>query len=291
MVQNVDVEKVSSLVIETAHGIIMPYFEKLTPEQIFTKSSATDFVTVADREAEAFMTLRLKEMYPGCIVIGEESIAEKTATLESLKERDRLIFVLDPVDGTTNFKNKIPVFGVMVAAVYNGEITHGWIYDVIGDRMMVAQAGKDTTLNGVILKTAADKPEGEMAGYIGKKYFPEAVRPDIDAAKAKFASLKTLSCAAHEYINVASGAADFGIYSKVRPWDHLAGTLAVRQAGGDVALWNGQPYNDPYFQGNGLLVASSAETARLLREGLVAPLGDKILAIQKKRAADNQFRL
>jgi fructose-1,6-bisphosphatase/inositol monophosphatase family enzyme len=268
MGKSVDTDKVSALIVEAADTLIVPRFKQLQQGEIGTKSGPDDLVTIADREAEAFLAEALPRLYPGTVLIGEESVSEGRASLETLKERDRLIWVADPVDGTHNFVDGKREFGVKLAAVYNDEVLYGWIYDVIGKKMMVAEKGAGAFFDGERLKTAAPKTIGDMTGHAGMKYFPEKVRPFLRDAKEKIGEVYSLSCAAHEYLRIASGLSDFGIYSRVKAWDHLAGTLAVREAGGSVSLWNGKPYV-PSFSGHGLLVASSDVVASELREAAV----------------------
>jgi fructose-1,6-bisphosphatase/inositol monophosphatase family enzyme len=185
------------------------------------------------------------------------------------------VWVADPVDGTHNFVHGKREFGVMLAAVHNGEIVHGWIYDVLDRKMMHAEKGAGAYFDGQRLKTAAPKPLDQLIGHIGAKYYPDRVRPFLKEQKKKVASARSLHCAAHEYLLVLTGQADFGIYSRVKPWDHLAGALAVNEAGGSATLWNGQPYF-PAFTGNGLMVASHPDVARELRAAIVDELVDKL---------------
>ena len=219
--------------------------------------------------------MALTKLYPGTILIGEESISEGTKSLNTLQDRDTLVWVADPVDGTNNFVHGKREFGVMLAAIYNGEILHGWIYDVLGRKMMHADKGGGAYFDGQRLQVAAPKPLDQLSGHVGIKYFPDRVRPFLKEQKKKVADVYSLHCAAHEYLRLASGQADFGIYSRVKPWDHLAGALAVTEAGGTVSLWDSKPYY-PAFTGHGLLVTSGDAVARELRAAFLDKLVEEI---------------
>ena len=268
MIPVIDTEKVSSIIAEAAETLILPRFMQLKDGEVDTKTGPGDLVTIADRETEAFLDRALPALYPGTVLIGEESISEGKKSLDSLKDRDRLVWVTDPVDGTHNFVHGKKEFAVMLAAVYNGEIVYGWIYDAPNRTMMVAERGAGAWFGGERMRTAPPRPLNELRGHIGWKYYPEKLRPYIAERRGKVKEAFSLNCAGHEYLLIASGKADFGIYSRVKAWDHLAGVLAVREAGGVDCLWDGRPYY-PAFQGHGLLAASCPETAAEIRAAIL----------------------
>ncbi len=259
-----DTDRISALIVEAADTLIMPRYKLLKSEEIDTKSGPNDLVTIADKEAEEFLNREITALYPNSILIGEESISEGRKSLDSLLEKDKIIWVTDPVDGTYNFVHGNREFGVMLAAVYNGAVVQGWIYDVLGKKMMVAEQGAGAYFDGKRLKTAGPKPVNALEGHIGMKYMPEGVRPYLLEQKTKVKKAFSLSCAAHEYLRIIQGDADFCIYSRVKAWDHLAGTLAVSEAGGTATLWAGGEYY-PSFSGHGVLAASCSEVEEEIR--------------------------
>jgi fructose-1,6-bisphosphatase/inositol monophosphatase family enzyme len=270
---NINSEKISSLIRECAAQYIMPRFKTLTQEHIFSKSGPNDLVTIADRETEQALERALTAMFPGCVVIGEEGIAAGHSSVGSLQSNEGMVWVADPVDGTYNFVHGHPEFAVMLACVIKGAVQYGWIYDVPGDRMLVAAKGAGAFLDGIRQKVAAPKPLSEARGFAGSKYFSKAQRPLIKAFAREVQTLHSLSCAGHEYLRLASGAYDFAIYSRGRPWDHLPGTLAVTEAGGCVVKWNGSPYTsqDDLV---GIVVASGSELLETLKENIINKLNN-----------------
>jgi fructose-1,6-bisphosphatase/inositol monophosphatase family enzyme len=108
------------------------------------------------------------------------------------------------------------------------------------------------------MQVAASAPPEEASGLIGRQYFPKNFRSFIDEFKERVKEIKTLGCAGHEYLRLAGGQADFAVYNRMRPWDHLPGALAVREAGGMVVKWDGTPYmpGDEF----GVITVSSNQT-------------------------------
>ena len=115
----VDIEGVSSLIAEAAATIVMPRFRHLGQGDVEDKSPSSDredLVTIADREAEAWLTAALVRLDPGSTVIGEEAVHATPGLLDRLTG-DAPVWLIDPVDGTRNFVHGDDGFGVMVARV------------------------------------------------------------------------------------------------------------------------------------------------------------------------------
>jgi len=265
----IEPDRVSDLIRECAATYIMPRFKKLEQGHISTKTGPNDLVTIADRETEEALDKALTKMYPGSVVIGEEGISAGLKSVDVLQDRSKIVWVTDPVDGTYNFVHGNDEFAVMLACVIDGETQFGWIYDVPGNRMMAAEKGSGAFMDGKRLKVAAAKPLKESKGFTGSRYFPKHLRPLVKSFVKEFDAMHTLSCAGHEYLRLVSGGYDFSIYNRIRPWDHLAGTLALKEAGGLVAKWDGSPYT-PQDDLGGLVNASN--------EGLMIALQQRIIS-------------
>jgi fructose-1,6-bisphosphatase/inositol monophosphatase family enzyme len=251
----IDPDRIDALIRECAAQYIVPRFKKLEQGHISTKTGPHDLVTIADRETEEALDRAITKMYPGSVVIGEESISAGQKSVAILQEKDKVIWVTDPVDGTYNFVHGNDEFAVMLACVVNGQTQFGWIYDVPGNRMLSAGKGAGAFMEKVRLKAAAPKKLSEAKGFTGSRYFPKHLRPLVKSFVKEFGEMHTLSCAGHEYIRLAMGQYDFSIYNRIRPWDHLAGTLALAEAGGALSKWDGSPYT-PQDDMGGLVNAS-----------------------------------
>lgn len=247
------VEAVTAIMRETADAEILPRWRRLEKHQIREKGPG-NLVTEADMEAERVLTLRLTELLPGSLVVGEEAVAGDPAVLERLGGTAP-VWIVDPVDGTNNFAHHRPTFGVIVALVQDGRTVAGWILDPLGNRIATVVAGQGAWLNGERLRIEAGVPLDQMCGSVGN------IRK---APMAPFVrSVSRAGCVAHDYINLATGRLQFAHYTRLAPWDHAAGVLLVQEAGGVVALMDGTSYRPLPGQSNMLIAADQDGWQRL----------------------------
>lgn len=249
-----------------AQRFILPRFQMLKNDEISTKTSPSDLVTQADLDVEAYLDEIWSARYPGFVILGEESVSSEEKSLDLLHDPDHkgVVFVIDPVDGTYNFVHGKDDFAVMVTCVIDGVCRFSWIYDVLGDRMVTSELGQGAWMSSAEnpnerLQVRDSGETGDITAHVSTKFFPDDMRPKIDASAAALASVKPLGCAGHEYLRVATGQTDITIYSRLKPWDHLPGVLMVQEAGGYVAKWDGQPYT-PRDMYAGLIGATSQES-------------------------------
>jgi fructose-1,6-bisphosphatase/inositol monophosphatase family enzyme len=238
--------RLMAVVEAVAAAEIMPRFRQLSPNDIFSKTSADDLVTIADRETERRLSLELRSIFPDAAIIGEESIAADPDLRDRIAEPG-LCIILDPVDGTWNFANGLPLFGVIVAITRDGETIWGGIFDpVIGDWMIARRAEGSWFVAGDGTRTRLHlfdgKEETQARGNLPVYLFAEDRRPAIAALMPSFQRAATLRCSAHDYRMQAQGSFDFSICPVLNPWDHAAGCLLVTEAGGVARLMSGEDY-------------------------------------------------
>lgn len=239
--------EVVQLVRAAARTAIMPHFRSLGAGDIQTKSGPLDIVTVADEAAEALLSSAFTRMAPGCFVVGEEAATRDPAMLHRLGA-EPLAFVIDPVDGTSNFAAGLPLFGVMVAVVEHGRTVGAVIHDPVGDDTAVAMAGQGAWIESpqrgrTPLHVASSVPLGEMTGSVSWRYMPEPRRSRVCARLPLVASAWDYRCAAHQYRLLAGGHCHFSVYNRLLPWDHAAGVLLHQEAGGYSARLDGSDYS------------------------------------------------
>lgn len=256
MVTKIDTAEIEKIIRAAAEKCVLPYYGHLKDRDIHSKTSPNDLQTLADIKTEEYLAKKLNALYPDSLVIGEEGAHDNPAILDALLDEGKVIWVLDPVDGTYNFRHERRHFAVMVACVINGVTEFGWIYDVLGEKMLSAARGQGTVLAGKPVGTAPEKTLDEVTGYVNFGFFPKSFRDNLKAMKQHLRDVKALRCAGHEYLNIAAGDDDFALYSRMKPWDHLAGTLAVQEAGGYVAKLDKTPYM-PGDHSGAILVASN----------------------------------
>lgn len=267
------VDWLCALLARTAEAEILPRFRRLSETDIRQKTSTVDLVTEADISAERVITAALRQRYPAALIVGEEAQAERPEIMDGLGGAE-LAFVLDPVDGTLNFASGLPLFGVMLAVVVNGETVVGIIHDPIGKDTLVAVKGAGSHVrrtDGQMERCRAAQPVplSEMRGHISWQFLADPERSRVARNQAKVRGPFSLRCAAHEYRLLATGHAHFVGFMKVMPWDHLPGALILSEAGGHVAMLDGSPYR-PGVVGGGLLAASDADSWQVVREAMWA---------------------
>lgn len=268
------IETVGEILARAARAEILPRFRALTAEQVRQKSSAIDLVTEADEAAEEVITTELKAAFPNAVVIGEEATHRDPSLLQAIGTAE-LAFIVDPVDGTKNFASGLPLFGVMAAVTVRGEIVAGVIHDPIcrdfayaekgGGAWLEAEDGKRTPL-----KVAPPVPVADLEGYLATGFLPQPLRNTVNGNLARLASNASLRCAAHEYRLAAGGHCHLLLYNKLMPWDHAAGWLLHREAGGYSAHFDGTPYKPTDLTG-GLIYTPDEATWHAARAALLGP--------------------
>lgn len=274
----INIDRLATILRNAARTEIMPRFRRLSEADVRQKTSATDLVTEADEAAERFIASECARTWPTATFVGEESVAAD-ASLLSKVGTDDLVIVVDPIDGTANFAAGAPLFAVMAAVVSKGETVAGIIYDPMGDDFVMAEKGAGAVLKRADGETAAIRvadpaPVSDMIGFASLGTLGTEERR---ALLTRFAEVKILAnyrCAGHEYRLTATGHFHFNLYQKLMPWDHLAGSLIIDEAGGFVARLDGTPYRPSHVEG-GLLVAPDSESWRALRESLFAPSAER----------------
>jgi fructose-1,6-bisphosphatase/inositol monophosphatase family enzyme len=266
---------VDQLLREAARVEIMPRFRNLSAHEVRQKSSAMDLVTDADEAAERMIAKGLGQIFPHAVLIGEEATERDPSLLTRLGDPD-LAFLIDPVDGTKNFASGLPLFGVMVAAMVRGEVVAAWIHDPVGNDTAMAIRGEGAWIEHPDgrrddLRVAPSAAIRDMSGCASWHHMPEPMRSTVAANLTGFGAVACYRCAAHEYRMAAGGHCHFLVHSKLMPWDHAAGWLLHREAGGYSARFDGSSYR-PVLHDGGIICAPDAESWRTVRETLLGPM-------------------
>jgi fructose-1,6-bisphosphatase/inositol monophosphatase family enzyme len=263
------IDALADLLSETAKAEIMPRFRRLDRSGIRRKGARDDLVTEGDTAAERMIANTLRDRYPGALVVGEEAVSANAALLDGLADAD-LAFVVDPIDGTFNFASGLPLFCVMLAVTVKGETVAGIIHDPVGGDCVLAarDAGsfvRDAAGGLTPAKVAEPVPASHMIGALSWQFFDEPDRSRVAANYTRCLAPMNYRCVAHEYRLLAQGYADFACYTKLMPWDHLAGTLIHAEAGGHVAMLDGTSYRVGNPSGH-LLAAPDPASWRELKQ-------------------------
>lgn len=258
-----------NLVRRAARAEILPRFRNLGRAEIATKSSPFDLVTEADTGAEAMLTRGIQQMFPTALVVGEEAAAKDGDLRARIGEAEQA-FIVDPLDGTWNFAHGLPLFGVIVAVTRFGVPILGLLYDPVMDDWIIADETHPTrfvhALRGETpLRVSRAGELAEMSGFVHLYLMPKDQQAEMAAALPDFARVQALRCSCHEYRTLARGGMDFCLSGVMNPWDHAAGVLICRQAGGHVAMLDGADYSASLTDGY-LLAAPDKDSWLRLRE-------------------------
>ena len=266
----------ASILADAAQAEVMPRFRNLPEGSVRDKTSPRDLVTDADEAAERLIAARLSKLHPGAVLIGEEASTRNPALLNMLVDAE-LAFLIDPIDGTRNYVAGLPLFGMMIAACHRGDVIAGVIYDPVSRDSALAVRGEGAWMeyeNGkqATLAVAAPAPPEDMDGLISTGALPEPLRTTVNGNLSRLGSTASLRCAAHEYRMLAAGHSHIALYNQLTAWDHAAGWLLHREAGGYAARFDGSPYK-PTHRSGGLLYAPDAGSWHAARKAL---LGDAV---------------
>lgn len=252
-----DIDRVATLLAEVADLAILPRFRALDSADIALKGP-NDYVTAADLDAEARLTPALAALLAESTVVGEEAVAKDRAVLDRLGE-PAPVWIIDPLDGTANFAGSRTPFCSIVALAVGGEPVAGWIYEPLTRDILVAERGGGARFNG---SPARLVPGADIAVY-GKTLRRKAEE------SGRFGRFVDERCAGAVYLDLARGRIGAACFTRTLPWDHAAGALAIREAGGHAAfLDNGAAYDARRHIGPLLLATSSAtwdDAAAVLR--------------------------
>jgi fructose-1,6-bisphosphatase/inositol monophosphatase family enzyme len=268
----IDPDRVAALIREAARNEIMPRFEKLAAHEVREKARG-ELVTIADEAVEAWLEPRFIDLLPGSRVLGEEAAAENPSIIAELADSNDPIWMIDPVDGTSNFVAGRPIFAVMVALVRHGEILGGWIYDPVRDRMAVAEHGGGARIDGECVRVATPPAEDRaFRGVIlGGNYGLPAINERLKQRRERVDAQKSRRCAGAEYLSLAAGEMHFAVFTRLMPWDHAPGVIIHREAGGYGGHMDGSRYVPGRLEAGALLMAPDKESWERLYRLLLAP--------------------
>jgi myo-inositol-1(or 4)-monophosphatase len=197
-----------------------------------------DFVTEVDRESEAAIVALIGERHPDARVVGEELSPEMIAG-------DGVVFVVDPLDGTTNFLHGFPWYAVSIAALVDDELVAGAVLNVANGELFTATLGGGARRNGQPMRVSTiDDPSRALVGTgmpFKHHYVVGAFVNMQPSVMRGTAGIRRPGSAAHDLASVACGRYDAFWEMRLAPWDLAAGILLIREAGGGATDLAGAP--------------------------------------------------
>jgi myo-inositol-1(or 4)-monophosphatase len=217
-----------------AGALLMSYFDRQIKIEY---KGDVDLVTAADRASEKLIVERLQTRWPEHGIVGEEGTRSDVGA--------DYRWLVDPLDGTTNFAHGYPVFCVSLAVEYQGQRIAGVVYDPTRDEMFAAKKGSGAQLNGEPIRVSSTPRLSECLVATGFPSHKRHKNPNIyfyHQLTLRSHGVRRAGSAALDLCNVASGRFDGFWEFNLNPWDTAAGVLIVEEAGGRVTDFSGGPF-------------------------------------------------
>ena len=230
-----------------AGAILMQHFGMIST--VKRKSTHIDLVTIADTESESFILNQIKAAYPQHHIIAEES-----AIFENNSDYR---WIIDPLDGTTNFVHNLPIFAVSIGLQYKDETIVAVVYNPAADKCFWAEKNGGAFLNGEAIHITSTNTLSNSLLVTGFPYTHDGRwSKGFDLFKTlygKTQGVRRLGAAALDFCFVAMGRFEGFWEFGLQPWDVCAGALIVKEAGGKVSDWDDSPMP---FSGNRILATN-----------------------------------
>jgi myo-inositol-1(or 4)-monophosphatase len=217
-----------------AGALILRNMGKLASDDV-SRKKASDFVTRVDKESEQVIINTIAERFPGHFFLAEESIKEA--------ETEQCRWIIDPLDGTTNYIHGYPMFSVSIALQFEGDIVLGVVLDPLRDELFTAQKGSGAFLNANAIKVSAVEFIEDSLITTG---FPFRHKEKLDMYLQAFrriflrtSAIRRAGSAALDLAHLAVGRCDGFFELGLSPWDVAAGSILIKEAGGIITDFGG----------------------------------------------------
>ncbi len=235
--------------------------EKLNGARDIHSKGARDIVTDADYAADHAVRTILRARFPYDHVLSEEDAPDVREKLWARVARstDERLWVIDPLDGTTNYAHRLPSFCVSIALLQRGAVQIGVVYDPLRDELFAAERGRGAVLNGVPIAVSATRRF--VDAVVGTEWARDQKLRERTAAifsrmVARATTARAFGSAALSLCYVAAGRLDAYFHFSLSPWDVAAAALIIEEAGGRVTTPTGAPWSvhsQAYVVSNGHL--------------------------------------
>ncbi|XP_056378240.1 inositol monophosphatase 1 [Hyla sarda] len=234
---------------------------------VMLKSSPADLVTATDQKVEEMIISSIKEKYPSHSFIGEESVAAGQGSTLT----DNPTWIIDPIDGTTNFVHRFPFVAVSIGFAVNKQVEFGVVYSCVEDKMYTGRKGKGAHCNGQKLQVSGQKDitKSMIITELGSNRNPEVIKTVLSNMERLLCipihGIRAVGTAAVNMCLVATGGADAYYEMGIHCWDMAAASVIVTEAGGIVLDAKGGPFD---LMSCRVIAASSKEIAEHISKEL-----------------------
>jgi myo-inositol-1(or 4)-monophosphatase len=259
-----DIDDFAEVGIEVAREAGRLLRDRFRTEFTISHKGTVNLVTEVDLAAEDLIVSRIRKAFPTHSILAEER--------HNQTRGGGIVWVIDPLDGTTNYAHGYPVFSVSIGLEIAGEVEWGAVFDPARDEMFSARRGRGATCNGLELHVSRTASLGASLLATG---FPYDIQIDslnnLDnfcAFAPRTQGIRRAGSAAIDLCYVAAGRFDGFWELKLNPWDCAAGSLIVKEAGGAVTNFSGDPasiYGREIVASNGLIHREMLDVLQTIR--------------------------
>jgi myo-inositol-1(or 4)-monophosphatase len=274
------------IAIRAARAAGRIHLKLLSHTSVSRKSNAIDLVTEADRESESAVITVLRHAFPDHAILAEESGASANSAASAHR------WIIDPLDGTTNFAHTYPQFCVSIAYEFRNRIDVGVVFDAFKKELFVAQRGKGASLNGKPIHVTRVSALDSALLASGFPYDRRERRRFYlafwEAFMLRTHGVRRTGSAALDLAWVACGRTDAFWEFGLKPWDVAAGALLLKEAGGRVSNMDGSPLDIAGAQivaSNGRLHGQMIETIATTRPEAERRHAEMLQEDESRRAA------
>jgi len=256
-------QQLELLLREAAASELMPRFRRM--ERHFKSDGS--IVTAADHACQHKITQALQQQWPKIALLGEEMSESQQNAL--MQQNQTALWVLDPLDGTSNFASGIPCFSISLALLVNGKVQLGLIYDPTREECFSALSGEGAWLNGERLQVndEAVMPLSNCMAQIDFKRLPKPLAAHI-ASHPPYSSQRSFGSGALDWCWLAAGRVQLYLHGKQKLWDYSAGQLILTEAGGQSCTLEGEDVFQNSLIPRSVIAASQKEYFALWREAV-----------------------
>ena len=219
-------------------AILLDYAKK--GFEIHRKGQSINLVTEADFHSEKAVIQTIHQAFPDHQILSEEQGLQDIPT-------HPIKWIVDPLDGTTNFAHGFPMYNVSIGVEYQGTCIIGVVYDPTRDELFLGQQGKGTTINGSPIHVSATPKLNEALLVTGFAYDVHTAKDnnlkEFCAFTVRARGMRRTGTAAIDLCYIACGRFDGFWELQLNPWDTAAGKVIVEEAGGKVTNYAGEPYS------------------------------------------------
>ena len=256
--------EVAILAARQGGAILLDYAKK--GFEIHRKGQSINLVTEADLHSEKAVIHTIHQAFPDHQILSEEQGLQDIPT-------HPIKWIVDPLDGTTNFTHGFPMYNVSIGVEYQGTCLIGVVYDPTRDELFVGQQGKGATLNGTPIHVSLTPKLNEALLTTGFAYDVHTAKDnnlkEFCAFTVRARGMRRTGTAAIDLCYIAAGRLDGFWELQLNPWDTAAGKVIVEEAGGKITNYAGEPYSiygHTLIASNGLIHQEMIDVLKSCRE-------------------------